>query len=95
VGRRIIIDVNVLCHLAEFLAGSIILARVRFNLHNVTLPRSWILALVRQIAMKDPDSRLIYQLLHSLQALLEGLIKGGEEASTSLFCSFFLESGRR
>ena len=83
------IDVNVLCHLAEFLAGSIILARVQFNLHNVMLPRGWILALLRQIVMRNPDTRLVYKLLFCMQALLEGLIKGGEEASTLVFRSFF------
>ncbi|RXW16510.1 hypothetical protein EST38_g9345 [Candolleomyces aberdarensis] len=81
VDRKIYIDVNVLCHLAEFLAGSVILARVKFNLHNVVLPRGWILALLNQIAMKEPDTMLLDRLLFSMKALLEGLVKGGEEAN--------------
>ena len=87
--RRIPIDVNVLCHLAEFLAGTVILARVRFNLHNVVLPRGWILGLLRQIAMREPDTMLIDRLLFSMKALLEDLIKGGEEASTLAFVFSF------
>ena len=80
--RKIYIDINVLCHLAEFLAGSVILARVRFKLHYVMLPRGWILALLRQIVMREPDTMFLDRLLFSMKALLEGLIKGGEEAST-------------
>lgn len=79
--RAINIDVNVLCHLAEFLSGSVIFARVQFNLHNVILPRSWILTLLRQIVMKEPDTMFIDRLLRSMEALLENLIKGGEGAS--------------
>jgi hypothetical protein len=82
--RKIAIDINVLCHLAEFLAGSFILARVRFNLHNVVLPRGWILALLRQITMREPDTMFVDRLLFSTKMLLEDLIKGGEEASKSL-----------
>ena len=82
VDRRIPIDVNVLCHLAEFLAGSVILARVKFNLHNVVLPRGWILALLRQMVMRKPDTMLLDRLLSSMGALLENLVWGGEEAST-------------
>ncbi|RXW14759.1 hypothetical protein EST38_g11097 [Candolleomyces aberdarensis] len=81
VEKRINIDINVLCHLAEFLAGSVILARVRFNLHYVVLPRGWILALLRQIVMREPDTILLDRLLFSMKALLEGLVKGGEEAN--------------
>ncbi|KAJ2926880.1 hypothetical protein H1R20_g10209, partial [Candolleomyces eurysporus] len=80
VDKKINIDINVLCHLAEFLAGSVILARVRFNLHYVVLPRGWILALLRQIVMKEPDTMLLDRLLLSMKSLLEGLVKGGEEA---------------
>ena len=83
--RRILIDVNVLCHLVEFLAGSVILARVKYNLHNVVLPRSWILTLLRQIVMREADTMLLDRLLFSMKALLQGLIKGGEEASTLTF----------
>ncbi|KAJ2926890.1 hypothetical protein H1R20_g10212, partial [Candolleomyces eurysporus] len=80
VNTKISIDINVLCHLAEFLAGSIILAHVRFNLHDVVLPRGWIMALLHQIVMREPDTILVDQLLFSMKALLEGLVKGGEEA---------------
>ncbi|RXW23491.1 hypothetical protein EST38_g2359, partial [Candolleomyces aberdarensis] len=85
VDRAINIDVNILCHLAEFLSGSVILARVQFNLHNVILPRSWILALLRQIVMRRPDTMLLDRLLFSMHALLENLIKGGEGARYLLF----------
>ncbi|RXW11576.1 hypothetical protein EST38_g14279, partial [Candolleomyces aberdarensis] len=85
VERKICIDINVLCHLSEFLAGSVILTRVRFNLHNVVLPRGWILALLRQIVMREPDTMLLDRLLFSMKALLEGLVKGGEEAKYILF----------
>ena len=83
--RRINVDVNVLCHLVEFLAGSVILARVRFNLHNVVLPRGWILALLRQIVMREADTMLLDRLLSSMKALLEGLVTGDEEASALFF----------
>jgi hypothetical protein len=100
VNRKIAIDVNVLCHLAEFLAGSFILARVRFNLHNVVLPRGWILALLRQITMWDPDTMFVDRLLFFMKVLLEDLIKGGEEAgkspsATSSFINVWAESAFR
>ncbi|RXW14070.1 hypothetical protein EST38_g11783 [Candolleomyces aberdarensis] len=85
VDRRIFIDANALCHLFEFLAGSVILARVQFNLHNVVLPRGWILALLHQIAARKPDTISVDRLLLYMQTLLEILIKGGEEAKYLLF----------
>ena len=76
---------NVLCHLVEFLAGSVILAKVKFNLHNVTLPRGWILMLLHQISNKHPDTRLTDTLLSCMHALMEALINGGAAASTFSF----------
>jgi hypothetical protein len=73
----------VLSHLVEFLAGSVILAKVKFNLHNVTLPRGWILMLLRQISCKYPDTRLTDMLLFYMKTLLEALINGGPTTSKS------------
>ncbi|KAF6765917.1 hypothetical protein DFP72DRAFT_996790 [Ephemerocybe angulata] len=85
VNLRIPIDVNDLCHLVEFLSGSIILARLGFNLHNITLPRGWILLLLRQISVREADHVYLDRLLHSMKALLESLVNGGELARYLLF----------
>ncbi|RXW12996.1 hypothetical protein EST38_g12858 [Candolleomyces aberdarensis] len=87
---RVPIEINVLCHLIEFLVGSVILARVRFNLHGVTLPRSWFLTLLRQVVVRRPDTMLLDRLMLSMQALLQHLIKGGEDAKFLLFEGGFL-----
>jgi hypothetical protein len=40
------IDVNVLCDIIDYFCGATILVRKNFVLHNVTLPRSWFIALL-------------------------------------------------
>lgn len=40
------IDINVLCDIIDHLCAAAILVLKNFNLHNVTLPRSWFIALL-------------------------------------------------
>jgi hypothetical protein len=40
------IDVNVFCDIIDYLCGATILVLKDLNLHNVTLPRSWFIALL-------------------------------------------------
>ena len=80
--KRLTIEVNVLCHFVEFLCGSVVLALVKFQLHNVTLPRGWLLSLLCQITARNAETQFLDRLLHSLKILLESLINGGEEART-------------
>ncbi|KAJ2926879.1 hypothetical protein H1R20_g10208, partial [Candolleomyces eurysporus] len=63
VDDRITIEINVLCQFAEFLAGCVILAHLRFNLHSATLPRGWILALLHQVTRREPGFMLLDFLL--------------------------------
>jgi hypothetical protein len=46
VDKLLPIDVNVLCDIIDYLCGATILVRKNFNLHNVTLPRSWFITLL-------------------------------------------------
>lgn len=88
--KRIPIAINVLCHLAEFLSSSVILARVRFRLHNVTLPRGWLLHLLQQITVREAETQFLDRLLDCMRGLLESLINGGDAARTSDSLAYLL-----
>ncbi|KAF6765913.1 hypothetical protein DFP72DRAFT_865039 [Ephemerocybe angulata] len=83
--KEIQIDVNVLCHLVDYLSGSLILARRDFNLHDVTLPRGWLLLLLQHISAAHADTPLVDLLLDSLEVLLETLIQGKDAARYLIF----------
>ena len=44
--KRTSIDVSALCDFGEYMAGCLVLERSPTGFHNVTLPKSWIPALV-------------------------------------------------
>jgi hypothetical protein len=46
VDKLLPIDANVLCDIIDYFCGATILFRKNFDLHNVTLPRSWFIALL-------------------------------------------------
>ena len=76
--RRIAIDLNLLSHLYEFLAGSYVLARRKFNLDMVTLPRGWFVLLLQYTKVREASTILLDQLLESLAQLLRDLVYGGD-----------------
>ncbi|KAG2023736.1 hypothetical protein CC2G_001355 [Coprinopsis cinerea AmutBmut pab1-1] len=81
------VDINVARHLVEFLAGAMILARVEFKLHNVTLPRSWFISLLHHVSRREKaDTRLFDQLLDCIEQLIKVLVTpGGDGANYLLF----------
>ncbi|TFK22063.1 hypothetical protein FA15DRAFT_623047 [Coprinopsis marcescibilis] len=86
VNGRIALDINHLRHLIEFLSGGVILARVNFNLHNVTLPRTWFISLLQHINRRENvETKLFDQLLASIGQVLSALVHGGEPAASFLF----------
>lgn len=78
---RLPFEVNNLCHLVEFLTGSMILARQRYDLHNITLPRGWLLHLLRQVKVKDAETFFLDRLLTSMKSILSVMILGGDLGS--------------
>ena len=46
VDKLLPIDANVLCDIIDYFCGAAILVHKNFDLHNVTLPRSWFIALL-------------------------------------------------
>ncbi|TFK22053.1 hypothetical protein FA15DRAFT_758288 [Coprinopsis marcescibilis] len=86
VNGRIALDINHLRHLIEFLSGGVTLARVNFNLHNVTLPRTWFISLLQHINRRDNvETKLFDQLLALIRQVLSALVHGGEPAASFLF----------
>ncbi|KAH6917673.1 hypothetical protein BKA70DRAFT_1178689 [Coprinopsis sp. MPI-PUGE-AT-0042] len=84
--RQLPIDINVLRHFVEFLTGAAILANMKFNLHNVTLPRSWFLSLLHHITQReDIETPLLDVLLNCIAQIIEALVNGGIKASNLLF----------
>jgi hypothetical protein len=77
VDKLLFIDASVLCDIIDYLCGAVILARKDFVLHNVTLPRSWFIALLPNLkkgsgSNNDMDASLavlikpLGQLLHRM-----------------------------
>lgn len=78
VDKMLPIDVLVLCDVIDYLCGSVILVRVKYSLHNVTLPRSWFINLLRRLKRETQGvetNRLSY-LIGSIQQLLDRLQAG-------------------
>ena len=72
------IDISVLCDAIDFLCGAAVLVRKDFVLHNVTLPRSWFITLLRRIKKdtKRPATLMLNFLLISVKLLVERLQSG-------------------
>lgn len=72
------IDINVLCDAIDFLCGAVVIVRKEFVLHNVTLPRSWFITLLRRIKKdtKRPATLMLNFLLNSVKLLVERLQSG-------------------
>jgi len=73
------IDVGVLCHLIEYICASFAIAykfRWSSSLHDLTLPRSWLVALSRDDSLRNRQTHLIPLLLESMEQLLESIYSG-------------------
>jgi len=72
------IDVLVLCDVIDYLCGSVILVRVKYSLHNVTLPRSWFINLLRRLKRETQGVGTEYLgcLIGSIKQLLDRLQAG-------------------
>jgi hypothetical protein len=72
------IDILVLCDVVDYLCGSVILVRVKYSLHNMTLPRSWFINLLRRLKRETQgvEIHLLNYLIGSIQQLLERLQAG-------------------
>jgi hypothetical protein len=91
VDKMLPIDVTTLCEVIDYLCGSIILVRANFYLHNMTLPRSWFITLLRRLKniMKGAktDFLNLQILIGSIAKLLDRLQAGpgtGEEPYSKL-----------
>jgi hypothetical protein len=70
------VDLNLLCHFIEFLVGSLILAQRKFSLHNLTLPRGWLLFLLRHTTVRAASTVSVDVLMESSKQLLRHLLNG-------------------
>ena len=72
------IDITTLCEVIDYLCGSVILARANFSLHNMTLPRSWFITLLRRLKnnTKGAKTIILNHLLSSIAQLLDRLQAG-------------------
>jgi hypothetical protein len=72
------VDVLVLCDVIDYLCGSVILVRVKYSLHNVTLPRSWFINLLRRLKRETQgvETNHLNYLIGSIQQLLDRLQAG-------------------
>ncbi|KAF8807162.1 hypothetical protein BYT27DRAFT_7189247 [Phlegmacium glaucopus] len=80
VDKLLPIDINVLCDIIDYLCGAVILVLRDFILHNVTLPRSWFIALLPNFK-NDPKSNIdirtsVNALIKSLGQLLDRMYSG-------------------
>jgi hypothetical protein len=80
VDKLLPIDVNVLCDIIDYLCGAAILVRKNLDLHNVTLPRSWFIALLPNLkndsrSNNGIDTSVII-LINSLGQLLDRMGSG-------------------
>ena len=69
------IDALVLCDVIDYLCGSVILVRVEYFLHNVTLPRSWFITLLSRLKRETPgvETNCLRLLIGAIQQLLDRL----------------------
>ena len=71
VDKLLPIDANVLCDIIDYFCGATILVRKDFELHNVTLPRSWFISLLPN--WKNNDSRSNNDIVASVARLIKFL----------------------
>ena len=85
------IDINILCDAIDFLCGAAVLVRKDFVLHNVTLPRSWFITLLRRIKRDTfvPHNATLPQ---SWFTTLLGRIKRDAKRSATFKLNFLLIS---
>ena len=86
--NRIAIDIGLLCYLMDYLCVSMIFAfrlhKFREPLHDVTLPKSWLLRNIsRYDSLRSRTIELSWSYLRNMGALLEQ-IYSGVNASTPL-----------
>lgn len=78
--KLLLIDINVLCDIIDYLCGMVILVLKNFNLHNTTLPRSWFITLLpnlRNDLKSNIDIRTsVNVLIQSLGQLLDRMHSG-------------------
>jgi hypothetical protein len=79
------IDVRVLCDVIDYLCGSVILVRVKYSLHNMTLPRSWFINLLRRLKRETQgvETHRLKYLIGSIQQLLDRLQAGAAAGGLS------------
>ncbi|KAF8222237.1 hypothetical protein L208DRAFT_1381918 [Tricholoma matsutake] len=79
VDKMLPIDVAALCDIIDYLCGSVILVRVKYSLHNVTLPRSWFINLLWRLKRETQgvETNSLHYLIGSIQQLLDRLQAGG------------------
>ncbi|CAL1697343.1 unnamed protein product [Somion occarium] len=75
------LDINTLCQLIDWICGSTVIAhrmRRNSNLHDTTLPRSWLLTLSSDpnIALQEPSWVLTGSFIRSVGDVLEALSSG-------------------
>lgn len=74
------IDIFVLCDVIDYLCGSTILVRVNYSLHNITLPRSWFITLLRRLKRESQgvefEMNQLGHLISSIRQLLDRLQAG-------------------
>ena len=80
VDKLLHIDIHVLCDIIDYLCGAVILVLKNFILHNVTLPRSWFIALLPNLKnnpKRNIDLRTsVNVLIKSLGQLLDRMYSG-------------------
>lgn len=90
-------DLNHLCDLAERLAGLFIMAyRVYFRgvLHNVTLPRSWFINLIRPHPNLSKHTSMILSFTRTIIELMQRIAKQVEQYSPDTENQFRADGGR-
>ena len=85
--KRVSIDIGVLCDFMDYLCGAMVVAKrlqSRGNLHDITLPKSWIIRLVQdveKIAHKDTELAVEYE--RHIGDLLEQVYSGADAGTSS------------
>ncbi|KAL1709421.1 hypothetical protein EV121DRAFT_286770 [Schizophyllum commune] len=87
VDKRTSIDVSALCDFGEYMAGCLVLERSPTGFHNVTLPKSWIPALVDryQPGKFSATNDTLLAFMDTLGTLLDVLYNGYERLKFLLF----------
>ncbi|OCH88979.1 hypothetical protein OBBRIDRAFT_757238 [Obba rivulosa] len=88
VDTRLSIDIAVFCDLLDTICSCLVISKRLQNnssLHDVTLPRSWLMALGEDLArLRHKESKLFYMLVDPMTTLLEQIYTG-EYADHLLF----------